>query len=297
MPIMLKNKYFTLKVEKAAEKYRGSRFDWNGFVSSAKFHGVELLGQEKPAFQRDARVFGRGLHNEFGIKRCIGYDDCTVGEWFPKIGTGWLRKDEKPYFFYTQYVIDPIEFECDAQDRTRAVFHCDSGVRNGYGYSYTKEITLEDSSFRIKYTLENTGTKNLETEEYIHNFLCFAGKRMDAGYTLEFPWTMKPDRFVETNNPDGALAVDGKFVRVAKRTGNQFYLGGVSEGVTERDGLAAAWTLRHEGLGISLSEKGSFIPTGVHVWGWKSVISPELFHSFRIEPGDIASWERVYTAK
>lgn len=295
MPIILKNKELTLTLEKAGEKYRGSRFDWNGFVSQAKFRGVTLLGQEKPRFQRNPAIFGRGLHNEFGIKKCIGYDDCAVGEWFPKIGTGWLRKDEKPYFFYTQYPLEPLSFDCEITGKTGATFTCESGERNGYSYRYTKKISLEDSSFRVLYTLENTGSKPLETDEYVHNFLCIGGRRMDAGYSVSFPWKIDGARLIETNNPDEVLSIAENRVDVVGQTDNQFYLGGLSEGVTEADGLAAGWTLSEERRKIRLSERGSFVPSAVHLWGWKSVISPEVFFSFSVESGNIVSWERAYS--
>jgi len=295
MPITLKNSDITLKLEKAGEHYRGSRFDWNGLIVSAKFRGISVLGEEKSLFQRNPAVFGRGLHNEFGIKKCIGYEECAVGEWFPKIGTGWLKKDEKPYFFFTRYELEKLNFEFETPDAHRAVFTCNSGERNGYSYSYTKEITLEDNGFRIHYNLENCGSKLLETDEYVHNFLCIAGKRMDAGYTLTFPWKLDEKGLTENNNPDGILSILENRIEVTGKTEKQFYLGGLSEGLTEKDGLSAKWTLSHQKAGVSISEKGSFVPTGVHVWGWKSVISPEMFFSFKIESGNSLSWERVYS--
>ena len=295
MAIILKNDDVELKIEKAGEVYRGSRFDWNGTVVSLSFRGIELLGEEKPRFQRNPAIFGRGLHNEFGIKTCVGYDDCKVGEWFPKIGTGWLKKDEKPYFFYTQYALEPLKFASLANGNREAVFSCDSGERNGYAYRYTKRITLLDDGFEISYELENSGRRDISTEEYVHNFLCVGGKRMDSGYSLEFPWTLKPASFVETVNPDGILLVEGKKVEIIGKTRKQFYLGGLSEGVSKGDGLAAKWTLEHSGKGVRLSESGDFIPTGAHVWGWKSVISPELFHSFSVVPGSTVAWKRRYT--
>jgi hypothetical protein len=296
MPITLKNRDLALTVESAGEKYRGSRFDWNGFVSQARFRGVTLLGQEKPFLQRNPALFGRGLHNEFGIKKCIGYDDCAVGEWFPKIGTGWLKKDEKPYFFYTQYPLEPLSFECDAVGKTEASFVCESGERNGYAYRYVKRISLEDSTFRIRYELRNAGSKPIETDEYVHNFLCIGGRRMDEGYSLSFPWKLDPAHFVETSNPDGILVPTGNRMDVVDQTDSQFYFGGLSEGVSPDDGLCASWTLSDSRRKISLSEKSPFIPSGVHVWGWTRVISPEVFFPFRVEPGATVSWERVYTA-
>ncbi len=295
MAFKLKNENMTLTLEKAGEKYRESRFDWNGLISSAVWRGVSLLGQEKPFLQRNAALFGRGLHNEFGIKTCIGYNDCAVGEWFPKIGTGWLKKDAKPYFFFTSYELERLEFSCEVEGTEKAVFTCSSGERNGYAYIYTKVITLEKDGFRIHYNLENCGSKPLETEEYTHNFLCIAGKRMDAGYSLTFPWKLNSDKFAENVNPDKILSIEYNRIVVTGKTGKQFYLGGIAQGVSEKDGLAAEWTLAHDGTGVNLSEKGSFIPSGVHVWGWKGVISPELFYSLKIEPGNSLSWERVYS--
>ncbi len=296
MPIILKNSELTLTVERAREKYRGSRFDWNGFISQAKFRGTTLLGEEKPVFQRNSRIYGRGLHNEFGIKKCVGYDDCAVGEWFPKIGTGWLRKDAKPYFFYTQYELEPLAFECEVSGMTEASFFCDSGARNGYGYRYEKRIRLEGPTFAIDYSLTNIGDKPLETDEYVHNFLCVGRRRVDEGLSLSFPWRLTPERFVETNNPDGVLEVNGNRIDVIDQTDQQFYLGGISEGVAPEDGLASAWTLTDARGKISLSEKSAFEPSAVHVWGWKSVISPEVFYPVSVAPGSTVRWSRVYAA-
>jgi len=295
MSFGLKNKQISLRLEKAGERYRGSRFDWNGLVSQVRFRGTTVLGEEKPLFKRNAARFGRGLHNEFGIKTCVGYDDCKAGEWFPKIGTGWLRKDDKPYFFYTDYELEKLRFDCEVSGETGALFTCDSGERNGYGYRYTKEVVLEEAGFRIRYNLENTGNKTLATEEYVHNFLCVGGRRMDSGYALSFPWKIDPSRLVENVNPDGIVSIEENRVLVTGTTKKEFYLGGLSNGVTGKDGLAGEWTLFHEPSGIRMTETGSFTPSGVHVWGARSVISPEVFFSFKIEAGNILSWERVYT--
>ena len=51
------------------------------------------------------------MHNEFGIKRPIGYDEAAQDGLFPKIGTGWLKKNDVPYFFYTQYPVKPLDFD------------------------------------------------------------------------------------------------------------------------------------------------------------------------------------------
>ncbi len=118
---------------------------------------------------------------------------------------------------------------------------------------------------------------------------------MDSGYALSFPWKIDPSRLVENVNPDGIVSIEENRVLVTGTTKKEFYLGGLSNGVTGKDGLAGEWTLFHEPSGIRMTETGSFTPSGVHVWGARSVISPEVFFSFKIEAGNILSWERVYT--
>ena len=291
-PILLENKDISLTIEKAGERYRGSRFDWNGLVSQIRFRGVALLGQESSL--RGPAIVGRGLHNEFGITKCVGYDDCAVGEWFPKIGTGWLRKDGEPYFFYTEYPLEEVSFDCEISAKGEVRFTCESGERNGYAYRYVKTITLADSSFTIRYVLENLGSKPLDTDEYVHNFLCVGQRRLDTGYSLSFPWKINTSRLVGINDPDEVLSIVDNRIDVVSQTEEEFQIGGLAEGVTESDGLAANWTLSDSVSGIHLSECGSFIPTAVNLWGWTSVISPEVFFGFRIEPGKTTTWERSY---
>lgn len=290
--ILLENKDISLTIESAGEKYRGSRFDWNGLVSQIRFRGVSLLGQEDSL--RDPAIGGRGLHNEFGITKCVGYDECAVGEWFPKIGTGWLKKDAEPYFFYTEYPLEELSFDCQVSGTSEVRFICESGERNGYAYRYVKTITLTDSSFTIHYALENLGSKPLDTDEYVHNFLCVGQRRMDTGYSLSFPWKIATSRLVGINDPDQVLSIVDNRIDVVGQTDEQFQIGGLAQGVTESDGLAAIWTLSNSASGIHLSECGSFIPTAVNLWGWTSVISPEVFFGFRTDPGNTTTWERSY---
>ncbi len=294
MALLLKNDTLLLQLERPGERYTGSRFDWNGLVSSVQFRDIELLGQEKPRFQRNPARFGRGLHNEFGIKTAVGYDDCAPGDWFPKIGTGWLKRDESPYFFYTDYPLDPLSFEDSTDGPDAVIFSCDSGRRNGYEYRYTKRISLSENGFVIAYTLENRGEKRIETDEYVHNFLNFGGNRISPGYAVRFSWTIEDVALTERVDPDDILSLSGDTVHFTGRARNQFYLGGLTGGKTAADGVSAAWRL--ERSGVYLSEQGNFSPAAVHVWGWKHVVSPEVFFAFSVEPGETVSWERMYTA-
>jgi len=294
MPIILSKGDLRLAVERPGERYKGTRFDRNGTVVSARFRGVEFLADERPAFLRNRARYGHGLHNEFGIKTCVGFDDCAIGDWFPKIGVGWLRKTAKPYSFFGVYETEPIAFDGPEQTGDSVTFRCRSGVRNGWGYEYSKGVTIEGDGFTVRYTLENTGDKTVSTEEYCHNFLRIGGARLGPRYRLSIPWSPDRSRFDEFVDPEGILSLSGGDLCFSAPVRKVFFLGGMSEGIRASEGLAATWTLSEEKRGLSVSETGSFLPSLVNLWGHGGVISPEIFYAFTVEPGNILSWERRY---
>jgi hypothetical protein len=57
---------------------------------------------------------------------------------------------------------------------------------------------------------------------------------------------------------------------------------------------ALCWTLTDRVGGFSVSEECSFVPLDLAVWGWKRVISPEVFYGFSIGKGERTVWERIW---
>ncbi|MBR5867353.1 MAG: hypothetical protein IKZ04_05525 [Spirochaetaceae bacterium] len=296
MSLTLTNDLLIVTVETAGEKYCGSRFDWNGTVTGINYKNISILSAEKLPALEDIKFHGRGLHNEFGIKNCIGYDEINVGEWFPKIGTGWLKKDDEPYFFYKNYEIDPLDFSYTQESDTKVVFTCVSGERNGYSYKYTKTITLEDSKINISYKLENLGTKKIETTEYIHNFLLPGAKPVNTHLKLTFPWNYKIEDLVENVKTDNLVKFEEKGITFIKNPDVEYFLGGIYQ---EKNAMSstASWSLYDAENDITVSETGSFPLYNCDVWGHGNVISPELFYFFSVEPGKEISWSRTYEFK
>ena len=75
----------------------------------------------------------------------------------------------------------------------------------------------------------------------------------------------------------------------------EFFLGGLSgESVINGDSkIQGKWTLVDENLGISMSESCDFNIEKADLWGHSEAISPELFYSFSIKPGETTSWTRT----
>ncbi len=301
MSFHLKSDAIRVTIELPGEHYRGSRFDWNGTATEFSYRNIPLLGEEKPLFKRNRRIFGRGLHNEFGIKDCIGYDDCNTGEFFPKIGTGWLKKDDKPYFFYTQYEMEQLKFEHEKRGPDSASFKCFSGERNGYAYEYEKTFTVDSSSLTIDYYLENTGDKPLSTTEYSHNFFCPGRKPLDNKNSLLFSWFFNEHYVQNKESAGGFTAFDGQnetggTLYFTRKPSNEFFLSGLYAAKTKNkdENENFSWTLRDSQKQVQISEIVSFIPSACDVWGHKNCISPELFLKFSIEKGDCLRWQRKY---
>lgn len=300
MAIILDNGTVRLTIETAGENYKGSRFDWNGTVISAKFNGTETLGEEKKLFHRNKKIYGRGMHNEFGIKRPIGYDETAKDGLFPKIGTGWLKRNQVPYFFYTQYPIKTLDFSyevvTETKNQPKVIFTCNSGKVNGFAYQYTKEISLTEKGFSTKYTLKNIGEKVLETDEYVHNFIRFGKSKTKKGQKLIFNWEIEESNLQEKIDPYNSLKILKNEIYVLNTPKRkEFFIGGLSgKPVINTDSkILGKWTLVDENLGISISEICDFNIEKADLWGHSETISPELFYSFSIKPDEETSWRRT----
>ncbi|NNL02194.1 MAG: hypothetical protein HKP39_07950, partial [Eudoraea sp.] len=168
MTHILKNKNLEIKIDLPLENYNFSRFDWTGKIVNVKFHNIQLSTSERTDGQ-NGNSFGKGFYNEFGIDTALGFEDTEIGGWFHKIGVGLLRKEDSQYLFSKNYEIKPAEFKINAES-DRVLIRCKSEVSNGYAYLLQKEIQLAESGFILKYYLENTGEKDISTDEYVHNF-------------------------------------------------------------------------------------------------------------------------------
>lgn len=288
MSHLLKNKHIELVWDYPLEKYRFSRFDWTGKISSLKYEGMELLAKETLE-SIDHNIIGKGLYNEFGISQPIGFEETPVGGWFHKIGVGLLQKETTPYFFAHDYKIKPAEFQFTANSDKIAIL-CNSASINGYAYSLSKEIALIEKGVIIRYRLINTGKKTIETDEYTHNFIGLGGSFMGEDYVLKFPFELDPDIFSETVNPDQKVVVQKDKFTLDKSLKEQFFFGNLSGG---RE-CNASWELHNLRTNIGIRETGDFKTTKINLWGWSHVVSPELFFKIFLKPSESVEWIRKY---
>lgn len=288
MAHILKNNHLELHIDAPTENYSCTRFDWTGKISQLKFQNIPLTTIENTDLINTA-CFGKGFYNEFGIDTPLGFHETAIGGWFHKIGIGLLKKENEQYLFHKKYAVKPAKFSVSTEANA-VIIHCTSEAFNGYSYKLTKEIKLYSSSFTIKYTLHNTGEKEIVTDEYVHNFMATDNALKGKEYALEFPFKLEPPLFDETVNTEQKVAIGNNRITFKETPKEQFFFSNLSGGKLEN----AAWTLLNSNTKIGIQETGNFQTNKMNVWGWGHVISPELFFKINIKAGKALEWTRTF---
>ena len=288
MAHILKNKNLEIHIDLPIENYNFSRFDWTGKIVEVKFQNIQLSSIESTDCQNE-HYFGKGFYNEFGINTALGFDETDIGGWFHKIGVGLLKKDDTQYLFSKNYEIKPAEFKI-IYESNRLLISCKSKAINGYSYLLKKEIELQENSFTIKYFLQNTGEKDIITDEYVHNFAAINKELIGNNYILKFPFQLKPELFSDTVNPEQKVDIGQNHIEFNSSPKEQFFF----SNLTGSENVDAQWELINLKSKIGISETGSFQTNKVNLWGTKHVISPELFFNISIKPSQSTEWTRNY---
>ncbi len=288
MPHLLKNNLLEVQVDLPDENYRYSRFDWSGKIVEVKFKGKSISGTEV-LNQGENYLLGKGFYNEFGIDAPVGYQASEKGGWFHKIGVGLLKKDDLNYDFRKPYEIQSANFTV-LTEKNKMQITCQGPLVNGFAYLLKKEISLLESGFEIAYFLENKGLKTIITNEYNHNFLSVDKTLIGNHYQLNFPFTIKPELFGETVNPEKIVQLGPKEITFTETPKEQFFFSNLSGGEL----VDAKWTLENKKTNIGISETGNFQTGAINLWGWRHVICPELFIPIHLPVKQSMSWSRRY---
>ena len=288
MTYVLKNKKLEIYVDAPSENYNCTRFDWTGKISKVRFQNISVTTVENTNLINTA-CFGKGLFNEFGIDTPLGFNETAIGGWFHKIGIGLLKKEDDHYLFHKKYAVKPANFAVFSK-ANKVIITCVSEAVNGYSYELTKEIELHHSSFTVKYTLHNTGEKEIVTDEYVHNFMAINNASIGKDYELSFPFKLQPMFFDETVNTEQKVTIGSNRITFEETPKEQFFFSNLSGGKLEN----AAWTLLNSNTKIGIQETGNFQTNKMNVWGWGHVISPELFFKINIKAGKALEWTRTF---
>lgn len=281
--IILNSSRLKVEVAKPGKVYTRTRFDWTVFISQVTLDGKNTFCSKESYIPGDG-TGGAGFCNEFGIETALGYEEAAVGEWFSKIGVGLLKKFSNDcYKFWVDYEQRPYPVHISV-DESCLKFELEPMDCNGYSVSLIKRLSVQDNRLKIEYSLENTGIKPIETNEYCHNFLRINDFKLGEEYRLNFPYGIKPDRKSET------VTFQNSSIIWENTPDREYYH--IIEGF--QPDMPFQWELIHKPTGIGVRELSRLQTTKIAMWGRSYVVSPEVFVSIRLEPGQTTQWCREY---
>ena len=231
-----------------------------------------------------------GPAEEFGQTAPVGYAEAAPGDPFLKIGVGLLeRPDMHAYEFWRPYrIVRPGEWQV-----THGVDWAEMTQRltlGGWSLGYAKRVTLlpDRPEIVLSHTLENTGTRHLETDWYCHNFVNIDGIPVGPEYHLTLPF---PPNFQA--QAGRAVTTSGQTMTFSERLGSadaQFgHISGFGRGETQH-----CITVENTASGAGVLLFGDRALSELRLFAAAGAVCPEPFLRLRIPPGQTDQWQTHY---
>jgi hypothetical protein len=285
--------------------YRGTRFDRTGVVAHATYKGQDYGQPWFSSFSPHVRDFAWkddqvtvstvsaavGPAEDFSP---AGYDEAGDGGSFLKIGVGIMKRDAGAYDFVHAYpVVTEGTRTANATRNSVRLAHTLADRKSGYGYSYVKTVRLVTgkAQMTIEHVLKNTGTKDIVSNVYCHNFLTLSPPDApgNENVTITAPFDIKAEKAFAP----GTAVVEGKTLR---------YLRGVKEGESVTSPIS--------GFGDKISDydfKVVNTKTGfgqriradqplarINFWSIRTNVSWEPYIAISLKPGETKRWTYTY---
>jgi hypothetical protein len=275
-----------------AEKgyYRATRFDWSGLISSLEWQGHQFFGQWKETHDPLVHEDLSGPV-EASVMPGLGYNEAKPGENFIRLGVGVLEKpDEKEFHWdHTYQIVDHGKWTVN-QGKDWIEFKHEIKSGNGWGYVYTKKISLKDSEpgFVISHQLKNTGNHMIEIDQFNHNFFMIDGDTTGKNFIVRFPYPISTESDLK-----GIVKLDSNeltFVKDLKEGTVWLELKGYGPDIKDHQ--------------ITVINKKSGVGVSYHVdkplykqvfWACPSTLCPENFILLKVNPGMEENWTSDYT--
>ncbi len=274
-----------VEIDEPGACYRGTRFDWTGFVTQVTLDSAVTFCV--PEAMDGTGTGGNGLSNEFGIFSPVGHVEAAVGDWFPKLGVGLLRKPHPdPYSFAGSFELQPYPMRSEQKSPCRIDMVVDPLECRGYAARLHKIFTAKGCTLQIDYRLENVGEKPIRTNEYCHNFLCINGHPIGPDYAVCLPFAAKSAEW------EPPLRPVGNGIELTEAPSTAFYRRLDFEQAT---GGGWGWELTCRPEKAKVLEQTNQPWINLAVWGTGRVMSVEAFVDISLAPGQTMTWQRLFT--
>ncbi len=273
--------------------YRATRFDWSGSISSLEYKGHNYFGVWFSKYDPKLHDSITGPVEEFRTgESALGYDEAKVGGSFIRIGVGVLLKPEEDKFqqFKTYQIVNPGKWIVHKKKDSVEYVQELSDPSSGYAYDYTKIVRLTKGrpEMTIEHTLKNTGSKNIATNVYNHNFFVIDGKTSGPDFAVRFPFAPKALADVS-----GKLEIHGNELTYVRD------LPADQSAYTELTGYgdnASDFDIRVENKSAKagVRVRGDKPLWKMIFWSIRTVLCPEVYINMDIAPGKEFTWKLTY---
>jgi hypothetical protein len=276
---------------------RSVRYDWSGHTWDLTWNGhsyflqrneknpLPLNSVHDPLFPHN----GAGLASEFFAN---GKDDGC--ETYLKVGIGHLDSGD------SEKIVDSGVWAVSRGENWIEFTHT-VNVSCGYGYIYVKrmELTANKPEMIISHSLRNTGSKAIETQQYIHNFFCIDNEYSGRNYQLDMPFSptfdrVHPEKLVENMNfePYAVFRDDNtlQFMKDIEQGNSLFAVFTGFDGSPSQNHAI----IRNKRTGACVDISGDYALWGYRFWTEANSFCPELFNDVAVESGETQSWRQVY---
>lgn len=262
--------------------YGRTRFDHMGFIPEIWYNGYCYSQREQLSPPKKSSG-GSGICFEF--KSGFTEKAAAPGDRYLKLGIGPVIRSETDWSILDEARTEGMPSRV-CTDGNSAVFHCESPVINGFGYSETKTVALDINSITVRTQLVNTGCRDLEISEYSHNFFSLRRRPIDNTTRLELPCVLDPKGNV--GHP-GLIWNDGGlgWVQTPQESVSQMFSG-------VKEAVPYAWRLSASDTDASVTEEIDFLPEHAYVWSRSYCVCAEIFFFRLLKPGESTAWQRKW---
>jgi hypothetical protein len=272
--------------------YRGTRFDWSGSIYSLKCKGHEYFGKWFEKYDPKIHDAITGPVEEFLTNGAgPGYDEAKVGGTFMRIGAGMVRKiEEKAYDRFKTYEIVNSGKWSVKQGKDWIEFTHELKGDAGYAYLYTKRVRLQKNKpeMVLEHSLKNTGSRELETEQYNHNFFMIDHQPTGPDSVVKFAFDPHPKMDLK-----GVANVVGRQLEYAQelKPGQSVFTEFEGFGSTAKDN---DFRIEHRKAGAGVRITGDQPIVKLIYWSIQTTLCPEPYIRMKIAPGQTFKWKISY---
>ena len=300
--VQISNGLITAQVYPPGEKqlYRGTRFDHAGVVFHVTYKGQDFSTYWFDRFLTDPRETGKqpagtetaccatsGPVEEFAA---VGFEDAGMGGRFLKPGIGIFKRDnDDPLRFPTLPALNEGKRSFKPTKNSARFTQDLQDPQSGFGYNYVKTVSLVPGKpqMTISHVLKNTGTKDLVTTVYCHNFLTLSPGSEHMVITAPFAWEAEKPLQPEL------VKLDGKTIR---------YLAPIPKGVTTISlmkgfGDRASdydFTVVNSKTGFGERIRADQPIVKINMWSISTTYSLEPYIAIALKPGETKRWTYTY---